>query len=125
MTASDFIVHVVLNEIRNSDRKAACACVCVWGAAISVFAPPVIDKPPRHCWLGTVRHGFDRVYTSNFNRTVPCRAVAYRAGTEKLCRVNGVLVLARRKNSGSDAIKNNCIPYAVKGKGLLAGKVTP
>ena len=43
------------------------------------------------CWLGTVRHGFDRVYTSNFNRTVPCRAVAYRAGTEKLCRVNGVL----------------------------------
>ena len=38
------------------------------------------------------RHGFDRVYTSNFNRTVPCRAVAYRAGTEKLCRVNGVLV---------------------------------
>ena len=30
-----------------------------------------------------------------------------------------VLVLARRKNSGSDAIKNNCIPYAVKGKGLL------
>ena len=41
------------------------------------------------CWLGTVRHGFDRVYTSNFNRTVPCRAVAYRAGTEKLCRVNG------------------------------------
>ena len=36
-----------------------------------------------------------------------------------------VLVLARRKNSGSDAIKNNCIPYAVKGKGLLAGKVTP
>ena len=30
-----------------------------------------------------------------------------------------VLVLARRKNSGSDAIKNNCIPYAVKGKGLF------
>ena len=30
-----------------------------------------------------------------------------------------VLVLARRKNSGSDAMKNNCIPYAVKGKGLL------
>ena len=45
------------------------------------------------CWLGTVRHGFDRVYTSNFNRTAPCRAVAYRAGTEKLCRVNGVLIL--------------------------------
>ena len=44
------------------------------------------------CWLGSVRHGFDRVYTSNFNRTVPCRAVAYRAGTEKLSRVNGVLV---------------------------------
>ena len=43
------------------------------------------------CWLGTVRHGFDRVYTSNFNRTVPCRAISYRAGTEKLCRVNGVL----------------------------------
>ena len=37
------------------------------------------------------RLGFDRVYTSNFNRTVPCRAVAYRAGTEKLSRVNGVL----------------------------------
>ena len=37
------------------------------------------------------RHGFDRVYTSNFNRTIPCRAVAYRTGTEKLCRVNGVL----------------------------------
>ena len=36
------------------------------------------------CWLGTVRHGFDRVYTSNFNRTVPCRGVAYRAGTEKI-----------------------------------------
>ena len=32
------------------------------------------------CWLGTVRHGFDKVYTSNFNRTVPCRAVPYRAG---------------------------------------------
>ena len=30
------------------------------------------------------------------------------------------LVLARRMNSGSDAIKNNCIPYAVKGKGLLS-----
>ena len=30
-----------------------------------------------------------------------------------------VLVLAHRMNSGSDAIKNNCIPYAVKGKGLL------
>ena len=29
-----------------------CMCVCVCGgggAAISVFAPPVIDKPPRHC----------------------------------------------------------------------------
>ena len=26
-----------------------------------------------------------------------------------------VLVLARKKDSGSDAIKNNCIPYAVKG----------
>ena len=37
------------------------------------------------------RHGFDRVYTSNFIQTVPCRAVPYRAGTEKLCRVNGVL----------------------------------
>ena len=46
------------------------------------------------CWLGSVRHGFDRVYTSNFNRTVPCRAVAYRAGTEKLSRVNGVLALS-------------------------------
>ena len=30
-----------------------------------------------------------------------------------------VLVLARRKNSESDAINNNCIPYAVKGKGLF------
>ena len=30
-----------------------------------------------------------------------------------------VFVLVRRKNSGSDAIKNNCIPYAVKGKGLF------
>ena len=30
-----------------------------------------------------------------------------------------VLVLAHRMNSGSDAIKNNCIPYAVKGKGLF------
>ena len=36
-------------------------------------------------------HGFDRVYTSNFNRTIPCQAVPYRAGTEKLCLVNGVL----------------------------------
>ena len=27
-----------------------------------------------------------------------------------------VLVLAHRMNSGSDAIKNNCIPYAVKGR---------
>ena len=23
------------------------------------------------CWLGSVRNGFDKVYTSNFNRTVP------------------------------------------------------
>ena len=30
-----------------------------------------------------------------------------------------VLLLTRWKNSGSNAIKNNCIPYAVKGKGLL------
>ena len=28
-------------------------------------------------------------------------------------------VILHRKNSGSDAFKNNCIPYAVKGKGLL------
>ena len=34
-----------------------CVCVCVGGgggAGISVFAPPVIDKPPRLCSLGGV-----------------------------------------------------------------------
>ena len=35
-----------------------------------------------------------------------------------------VLVLARRKNSGSDAIKNNCIPYAVnRGVGRVKNSV--
>ena len=29
------------------------------------------------------------------------------------------VMILHRKNSGSDALKNNCIPYAVKGKGLL------
>ena len=38
-----------------TERRAACVCVCVGGggggggAAISVFAPPVTDTPPRHC----------------------------------------------------------------------------
>ena len=44
------------------------------------------------CWLSTAQHGFASVYTSNFNRTVPCQTIPCRAGTEKLCRVNGVLV---------------------------------
>ena len=43
------------NEIRNSDRKAACvfvcvcACVCVWGGqSVYLPPPPVTHKPPRH-----------------------------------------------------------------------------
>ena len=43
VTASDFIVHVVLNEIRNSDRKAACMYVCVgggWVGGNQCICPP-------------------------------------------------------------------------------------
>ena len=34
-------------------------------------------------------------------------------------------MILHRKNSGRDAIKNNCIPYAVKGKGLLYSSYGP
>ena len=36
-----------------------------------------------------------------------------------------VLVLARRKNSGSDAIKNNCIPYARQGHSIAVSFPDP
>ena len=44
------------------------------------------------CWLGTVRHGFDRVYTSNFNRTgFPCQHDTVRLGTVRLkCDIHGI-----------------------------------
>ena len=43
------------------------------------------------CWLGTVRHGFDRVYTSNFNRTVPCCSVSYWHGKTVSCKRGTIL----------------------------------
>ena len=57
------------------------------------------------CWVARLlqpcypaRHGFASVNTSNFNRTVPCRA-----GTEKLCHVNEVLTLFTMGSSSPPA----------------------